>query len=267
MINQCRIAIIGAGNMGAALLRGVVSNQQVPVANITACDIDEAVLLPLEQLGVRTTMNLDEAVVDKHVVVLAVKPQIAFELIDRVSISSNQLVLSIMAGVTTASIELRFRGEIPVVRSMPQLLAFAGVAATAICPGKYVGKRDLDLATDLFDQVGSTVLVDEDQMDAVTGLSGSGPAYVYSIIEALVEGGVAVGLPADVATTLAAQTVLGAAHTVLHTGEKPKDLRTLVTSPNGTTMAGLRVLEDKGLTDALVGAVKAATARSRELGQ
>ena len=269
MIEQSRIAAIGAGNMGAALLRGIVSRKRVPAANITACDIDGTALEPLAELGMDTTSDPQAAVAGRHVILLAVKPQIAAGLIDQLSpsITPSQLLISIMAGVTTAAIEARLKKETAVVRSMPQLLAFACVAATAICPGAHAGRRQLQLARELFDQVGTTVVVEEHRMDAVTGLAGSGPAYVYSIIEALVEGGVSVGLPGDVATALAAQTVLGAAHTVLETGEKPADLRARVTSPNGTTAAGLKALSDKGLADALVSAVQAATARSRELGR
>ena len=269
MIEQSQIAAIGAGNMGAALLRGIVSRERVPAGNITVCDIDERALAPLAELGINTTSDPEAAIVDRHVILLAVKPQVAAGLIGRLSpsITPAQLLISIMAGVTTTAIEARLKKETAVVRSMPQLLAFAGVAATAICPGTHAGKGQLQLARELFDQVGTTVVVEEHQMDAVTGLAGSGPAYVYSIIEALVEGGVSVGLPVDVATSLAAQTVLGAAHTVLETGEKPADLRARVTSPNGTTVAGLQALDDKGLADALVSAVQAATARSRELGK
>ena len=255
--------------MGAALLRGIVSRQRVPAWNITASDIDETVLTPLAELGMNTTSDPEAAIAGKDVILLAVKPQIAPSLIDQLSpsITPAQLVISIMAGVTTEAIEARLKDGVPVVRSMPQLLAFACVAATAVCPGTHSGTGQLQLARELFDQVGTTVVVEEHQMDAVTGLSGSGPAYVYSIIEALVEGGVSVGLRGEVATALAAQTVLGAAHTVLETGEKPADLRARVTSPNGTTAAGLKALSDKGLADALISAVQAAAARSRELGQ
>ena len=269
MIEQSQIAVIGAGNMGAALLRGFVSRQRIPAGNITASDIDETALSPLAELGMNTTSDPEAAIAGRHVILLAVKPQIAPGLVDRLapSITSGQLLISIMAGVTTAAIESGLKREVAVVRSMPQLLAFAGVAATAVCPGAHAGSEQLQLARELFDQVGTTVVVEEHQMDAVTGLAGSGPAYVYSIIEALVEGGVSVGLPGDVATALAAQTVLGAAHTVLETGEKPADLRDRVTSPNGTTVAGLQALRDKGLADALISAVQAATARSRELGR
>ena len=269
MIEQSEIAAIGAGNMGAALLRGIVSRERVPAANITACDIDRSALEPLAELGMDTTSDPQAAIAGKHIVLLAVKPQIAAGLIDQLSpfITPAQLLISIMAGVTTEAIEARLQEGVPVVRSMPQLLAFARVAATAICPGAHAGAGQMLLARELFDQVGTTVVVEERQMDAVTGLAGSGPAYVYSIIEALVEGGVSVGLPGDVATVLAAQTVLGAAHTVLETGEKPADLRARVTSPNGTTFAGLQELSNKGMADALISAVQAATARSRELGR
>ena len=269
MIEQCLVASVGAGNMGGALLRGIVAHGRIPAGNITACDIDRSALAPLAELGMATTTDPLAAISGKQIVLLAVKPQNSSSLMDRLSssITPDQLLVSIIAGITTKAIEGRLQSNVPVIRSMPQLLAFAGVAATAICPGAHAGPAQLQLARELFDQVGSSVVVEEHQMDAVTGLSGSGPAYVYSIIEALVEGGVSVGLPGDVATTLAAQTVLGAAHTVLLTGEKPADLRARVTSPNGTTVAGLQALRDNGMAGALISAVQAAAARSRELGR
>ena len=267
MIADRDIGFIGAGNMGGALIRGVIDGGVVRAGKITVTDVVPEALAALGELGLKTTAEASAAA-GRDIVVLAVKPQVASEVIASVSASirGDATVVSIMAGVTTASIEERLPLDIAVVRAMPQLLAFTGMSATAICAGAHAGASDLALATELFDQVGSTVTVDESQMNAVTGLSGSGPAYVYTIIEALIDGGVAVGLTRAVATQLAAQTVLGAAQSVMQTGESPASLRSKVTSPGGTTIAALQVLEERGLRGALIDAVRAATERARELG-
>ena len=172
-----------------------------------------------------------------------------------------------MAGVTTQSIEEHLNADIPLVRVMPQTLVRLRMGACAFCPGRFAGADHLQQVRQLLEYVGSTVEVSEAQMDAVTGLSGSGPAYVYTIIDALADGGVRAGLPRAVAQTLAAQTLAGAAHMVLESGEHPSILKEQVTSPGGTTIAGLHKLEEKGLRDALISAVLAAGDRSKELGQ
>ena len=172
-----------------------------------------------------------------------------------------------MAGTPTAQIEAQVETPVPVVRVMPQMLAAIGQAASALCGGRHAEPRHVDLVRSLFNLVGSTVVVTEEQMDAVTGLSGSGPAYVYTIIEALSDGGVRVGLPRDVAFTLAAQTVMGAARMTLESDLHPAALKEQITSPGGTTIAGLHKLEEKGLRDALISAVEAACQRSIELGR
>jgi len=172
-----------------------------------------------------------------------------------------------MAGVSTATIESQWEAPIPVVRVMPQTLAQLGAAASGICGGRHATPAQVELVRALFDRVGSTALVAEYQMDAVTGLSGSGPAYIYTVLEALADGGVRVGLSREVALKLAAQTALGAARMVLESGQHPAVLRDQVTSPGGTTIAGLHKLEEKGLRDALISAVQAATERSAQLGQ
>ena len=155
----------------------------------------------------------------------------------------------------------------PVVRVMPQMLVRVGAAASGVCAGQHVTEAQIELVRALFDEVGSTVVVSETQMDAVTGLSGSGPAYVYTVIEALAAGGVLMGLSREDALQLAAQTVLGAARMVIESGQHPAILKDQITSPGGTTIAGLHKLEEKGLRDALISAVQAATQRSVELGK
>jgi pyrroline-5-carboxylate reductase len=269
MTEECKIGVIGAGNMGGALLSGLVAAGRVSPAQLTAADLREAVLQPLRELGVRTSTRAEDAVLGQQVVVLGVKPQSApalFQLVKQ-HLRPEQILVSIMAGVSTAAIEAELGAPVPVVRVMPQTLAQLGAAASGVCGGKYAAPAQVELVRAIFDQVGSTVLVGEYQMDAVTGLSGSGPAYIYTVIEALADGGVRVGLSREVALKLAAQTALGAARMVLESGQHPAFLRDQVTSPGGTTIAGLHKLEEKGLRDALISAVQAATERAIELGQ
>jgi pyrroline-5-carboxylate reductase len=250
-------------------VRGLVAAGRVPPAQLTAADVRDAALEPLRRLGLRTETDPSRAVPGQSILVLGVKPQTAADLLQALAavLRPDQIVVSIMAGVSTAAIEAQLSQPVAVVRVMPQILAGLGCAASGVCAGLHAGAAEVRLVQDLFDQVGSTVLVAEAQMDAVTGLSGSGPAYVYTVIEALADGGVRVGLSREVAMKLAAQTVLGAARMVLESGQHPALLRDQVTSPGGTTIAGLHKLEEKGLRDALISAVQAATARAAELGR
>ncbi|MEX0716428.1 MAG: pyrroline-5-carboxylate reductase, partial [Planctomycetaceae bacterium] len=212
--------------------------------------------------------GLDGAV-EADVIVLAVKPQHMAEALSQLAghLHETQLVVSIAAGVPIATIAQSLGENVRIVRVMPNTPALVGAGASAFALGGAATADDAELAERLFATVGIAVRVPEDLLDAVTGLSGSGPAYVYQAIEALSDGGVRVGLPRDVATKLAAQTVLGAARMVLDTGEHPAALKDAVTSPGGTTIAGLHALEQGGLRKCLIDAVVAATARSRELGQ
>ncbi len=267
MIENCNIGVIGSGNMGGALISGLLKTGRDP-ASITAVDVRDEVLRPLRAQGVNTDSDLTAAVHGQAVVVVAVKPQIACDVLALIAaeLQKSQVVVSIMAGVKTSTIEAQFAEEIPVVRVMPQTLVSEAVAASALCSGTFATADHLSLAAAIFDDVGITVTVDEAQMDAVTGLSGSGPAYVYTIIEAMADGGVRMGLSREVALKLAAQTVRGAAHLVCQSGEHPAILRERVTSPGGTTIMGLHKLEEKGIRDALFSAVAAAAERSAELG-
>ena len=267
MIENCSIGVIGSGNMGGALIAGLLKQGYDP-SQITAVDLRDEVLGPLRAKGVRTSTQIAAAVQKQDVVLVATKPQSANSILAEVGreLGPGQLVISIMAGVKTATIEGLFSSEVPVVRVMPQTLVSEAVAASALCRGSFATEDDIATATAIFDLVGITVIVEEAHMDAVTGLSGSGPAYVYTIIEALANGGVRMGLSREVALKLTAQTVLGAAHLVCHSGEHPAILRERVTSPGGTTIIGLHKLEEKGIRDALLSAVAAATERSAELG-
>jgi len=255
--------------MGGGLLHGLLDAGAVQAASVAAVDLREEMLAPLRGRGVHTSRNLADAVAGRELVVLAVKPQGAGPVMAELGalLSMDQVVVSLMAGVRTSAIEAALGGAYAVVRTMPQTLVRIGAAATAVCPGAHAGDQEMAQVCRLFDAVGSTVRVAESQIDAVTGLSGSGPAYVYTIIEALADAGVGVGLSRDVALRLAAQTVAGAARMVLESGQHPAALRDQVTSPAGTTIEGLRVLEEKGLRDALISAVRAAARRAAELGR
>lgn len=262
------IAFVGAGNMAGALIRGLLGTQKVRPEQIVASDPDEARLGVLaSELGIRTTPSNPDALREADVVVLATKPQAFRLLLPDVegALEPDALVISIAAGISTKLIEQQLPDGARVVRSMPNTPALVGMGATAITAGANASEADLELAEELFESVGIVVRVPERQLDAVTALSGSGPAYVFSMIEGLRDAAVREGLPEDVALELSAQTVLGAARLLVDGGESPETLRDKVTSPGGTTRAGLDALETAGFADALGRAVRAATRRSEEL--
>lgn len=261
------VAVVGAGNMGGCLLTGLLA-AGVPAAKLTAIDLREDLLAPLAQRGVTTSNDL-AAVQSAELVVVALKPQVAPDVLPSLATHLNtaQVVVSVMAGMPTSALEAHLGAGQPVVRVMPQTLVQLGAGATAVCVGSAAAAAALAAVRALFDRVGTTVEVSEAQMDAVTGLSGSGPAYIYTVIEALADGGVRAGLPREVALQLAAQTAAGAGRMVLETATHPATLRDQVTSPAGTTIAGLTQLEQGGVRHAFIAAVDAATRRSRELGK
>ena len=267
MIAKSKLGFVGTGNMGRALIEGLVG--QLPSGQITAADIRPEALEGLAALGVRTSTNSADAVRGQDLVVLVLKPQAAAPVLKGLAahFSTQQVVVSLMAGVSTARLEALLPAQTAVVRVMPQTLVKIKGAACALCAGRAASAEQVGQVRSLFDLVGTTVEVAENLMDAVTGLSGSGPAWAYTVVEALTDGGVCAGLPRETALKLAAQTLLGAARLVLEGGAHPAVLRDQVTSPGGTTAAGLHKLEEKGLRDALISAVLAATARSAELGQ
>ena len=270
MIQNKRIAIIGVGNMGEALVGGIVKTGLLDPARIAAFDAERERLKAIsERWKIAAANDSAEAVRDSDVILLAVKPQTIPAVLDelRSVVAPRQMLLSIAAGVRTSLIEERLNVPCPVVRAMPNTPALVGRGIAAICPGKFAEQEHLTIARTLLGTVGDVVVVAENQMDAVTGLSGSGPAYVYTLIEALSDGGVKMGLPRSIALKLAAQTVLGAAKMVLETGEHPAVLRDRVTSPGGTTITGMQVLESRGFRNAAISAVEAATKRSKELGK
>lgn len=270
MTQATTIAFIGAGNMAGALLRGLLATGAVLPEQIVCSDVRRERLNELQtKFGVRVETSNARAAASADLIVLAVKPQVfdrtLVELHDAVKPTS--LVVSVAAGVSTKAIEARLPALTRVVRTMPNTPALVLAGATGIAKGAHASDADVEVVDKLFQSVGKTVVLEESLLDAVTGLSGSGPAYVFLIIEALADAGVKVGLHRESALLLAAQTVLGSAKLLLETGEHPGRLKDMVTSPGGTAIAGLHTLESGGLRTTLIDAVECATARAKELGR
>lgn len=263
-----RVAFLGGGNMATAIIRGLIRAGLAPSKiTATARRADKKAALEKEH-GVRSTLDNLAAAREAEVVVLSVKPQALDKVLTEIApaIDRSKLVISVAAGVPIAAIERRLGAGARIVRTMPNTPSLVGLGATAISVGEHATPEDLALATAMFDSVGLTTVVDEYLLDAVTGLSGSGPAYIFLIIEALSDAGVKVGLSRHQALQLAAQTVLGSAKLLLETNVHPGALKDQVTSPGGTAIAGLHTLEAGGLRTTLIDAVEAATRRARELG-
>lgn len=256
--------VFGGGRMGAALLRGLLRAGREP-ASLAVVERDEARRgeLASELPGV----TIGDRPPPGESVVLAVKPADA-EVACRAAVAGGaRRLLSLMAGVTVATIEGWSGPQVHVLRAMPNTPALVGAGVSAVAAGTSADEADLRWATSVLGAVGEVVRVAEPDLDAVTGLSGSGPAYVFAVVEALIDGGVAAGLSAEVSRTLVLATLAGSARLLIETGASPEELRQQVTSPGGTTEAGLGALADHGLHSALVAAVAAATVRSRELGR
>jgi pyrroline-5-carboxylate reductase len=265
-----KIGLIGGGNMASALIRGLLASNTLRPEQIRVSDVRGDQLAELEKsFGIQTHGDNSALLAWANVVVLSVKPQVISQVLEQVSsmLESNTLVISIAAGVPLAALEARLPAGARVLRAMPNTAAIALAGATGIAPGSHAAPEDVRFAKTLFDAVGRSVVLDESALDAVTGLSGSGPAYVMLIIDALADGGVKVGLNRETALMLAAQTVFGSAKLLLETGEHPGRLKDMVTSPGGTTIAGLHALEAGGLRHTLMNAVEVATRRATELGQ
>ncbi|MGI6036027.1 MAG: pyrroline-5-carboxylate reductase [Limnochordia bacterium] len=265
-----RLGIIGVGAMGSALLTGVLRQGLFAPDQVIINDLDANRSAQVAKgAKVRAASSNLDVVENADVLLLAVKPKDVGSVLGEIGqrLSARQLLLSIAAGINLAFIEGRVSSGVPVIRVMPNTPCLVGRGAIALSPGRSVDNDTLDLGRRIFAAVGKVVIVDEPLMDAVTGLSGSGPAFVYTVIEALSDGGVAAGLPRSIADQLAVETVLGAAVMVAETGEHPAKLRDMVTSPAGTTIAGMRVLEEGGIRSALIEAVLRATERSCQLGE
>jgi pyrroline-5-carboxylate reductase len=264
-----KLAVIGAGKMGETLISALLRAGEVQADEVIATAAHQPRLDQLARgFGIATTLDNREAVRGADLVLLCVKPQIAPKVLEELAedLDEGQLLISIIAGLTTARIEAQLGGRrIPVARAMPNTPSRIGYGMSAVCGGKWTSPEQLELARTIFDGLGRALVLDEKHFDAVTGLSASGPAFIYIVIEAMAEGGVKVGLPRKVATELAAQTVLGAGHMVLETGDHPALLKDEVTTPAGCTMDGILQLEDGGLRVTLIKAIVEATRRAREL--
>jgi len=264
-----KIAFIGAGYMGSAIIRGLIKSQACPASRLVAFDPAPGAAAAMAQMGVVMAKDIAEAARGADVVILAVKPQIMAKVAATLkeSLEKKTLVVSIAAGVTTANLESWLGSGAKVVRAMPNMAATVMESATAVCRGKAAGDGEMALALAVLGSVGGGVEVDETMMDAVTGLSGSGPAYVFMFLEGLIDAGVRCGLPRDTAAYLARQTLYGSALLAMESGEHPSLLKERITSPGGTTMAALAALEEDGFRGSIINAVTAAMERSRELGE
>jgi pyrroline-5-carboxylate reductase len=265
-----RVAFLGTGNMGEALVKGLLRAGVATKEEILCTELRPERQEEIRaRYGVRVTGDSAKAVAEADIIVLSVKPQNMDELLEQIApaIDHSKLVISIAAGISIAAIARKLGAGVRIVRTMPNTPALVGAGATALARGAHATDADLQQAKALFEAVGIAHVVDEHHLDAVTGLSGSGPAFVFLVIEALADGGVKTGLARPAAMALAAQTVMGAAKLVLETGEHPGRLKDQVTSPGGTAIAGVHALEQGGLRAALIAAVEAAAKRSHELGE
>jgi len=267
MLLDNSVGFIGGGNMAEAIIKGLITGGMAS-RNIIVSDpvLDRRAHLA-STLEIKTTDDNSEVAQESDLIVLSIKPQMAANVLSGLesAINPQKLVLSIMAGISTTFIEESLQNGIRVIRAMPNTPALVQSAATALCGGRRATEADLALAKELFSLVGVVYQVGERQMDAVTGLSGSGPAYVFSFVDALSAAGVKNGLPRDVATGLAVQTVLGSAQLLQQGSEHPAVLRDRVCSPGGTTIAALHTLENGRLHGLIMDAVDAAVKRSKEL--
>jgi pyrroline-5-carboxylate reductase len=262
------IGFIGGGNMAEALIRGLVEAgigpDKIGVSDPRQERLDELA----KKYGLRTDLDNLSIARSAEVVVLATKPQVLPSVLDQLrGQAEDKLFVSVAAGIPTTLIQERLGEGTRVIRAMPNTPALVGAGATALALGKDANEEDARIGTSIFDAVGVTEILKENQLDAVTGLSGSGPAYVFVVLESMADAGVKLGLPRPVALKLAAQTVMGSAKLLLDTNGHPGQLKDMVTSPGGTTIAGLHALEQGGLRNTLMSAVEAATKRAKELGE
>ncbi|WP_281255646.1 pyrroline-5-carboxylate reductase [Desulfamplus magnetovallimortis] len=265
------MGFVGSGNMGEALISGLVMSNAASPENIICSDINQETLDEIhEKYGIRTTTSNIEVVQLSDIIIYAVKPQILGKVFKETSdtLDRSKLIISIAAGVPLAAIAAGLQKELRLIRVMPNICAFVKESATAIAAGDYVEEGDVELAKAIFDSVGISVFIRENTlMDAFTGLSGSGPAYIFMIVDAMADAGVKMGLSRKNALLLSTQTVLGAAKLLMESKEHPGQLKDRVTSPGGTAIAGIHTLEAGGLRTTIINAVESATNRSMELGR
>jgi len=268
-MNSEKLGFIGIGNMGEALLRGIISSGLMPPDDILASDLDIDKLSSLShELKIAAVESNRELVSRASVILVALKPNVILSVLSDISayISEPKWCISIAAGVSTDAIEDALQKDLPVVRVMPNTPAMVNEGMAAICPGKHASKEHIQRTQQIFQAVGKAIVVKEEKlMDAVTALSGSGPAFVFLMIESLTDAGVQLGLSRADAAVMAAQTVLGASKMLVDTGEHPAVLKNKVTSPGGTTAAGLYELERGNVRAGIIDAVVAAALRSKQL--
>ena len=267
-LEKHKVAIIGAGRIGESLIAGLLDVKAIPADRIIAtCRHQPKLDVLHKKYGIKVTTSNVQAVEEADLVVVAVKPQVVAEVLPEIApaLSPKKLLISVAASVTTALFERGLEGAIPVVRAMPNTPCFVKTGMTGVCGGKHATPEHLALTQRIFQAIGRCLVVEERHMDAVTGLSASGPAFIYMVIESLAEAGVKVGLPRAVATELAAQTVLGSAQMVLVTGDHPALLKDQVTTPAGCTIDGILELEEGGMRVTLIKAVVRAVRRASEL--
>jgi len=263
-----RMALIGVGAMGSALAKGLSSKGTIEAGNMVGFDVDDGRLKrAVDEIGINAATSCASAAADAEIVLIAVKPKDVQTVLDAIGpiLRPDQLLISIAAGIALDTLERTVAPDVPVIRSMPNTPCLVGEGMTGYALGRAAGLKHDDIAQEIFGAVGRAVQVAENLLDVVTGLSGSGPAFIYIAIEALADGGVKMGLTRADAQLLAAQTVLGAAKMVLTTGQHPGALKDAVASPGGTTIAGLVALEEVGFRSAFIKAVEAATRRCAEL--
>ena len=271
MLKNKKISIIGTGNMGEALLSGLISSGSSNPKNIICTDIRENKLKTIqEKYGVHTTSDNVKAVETSEIIIYAVKPQIIASVLRETAscLDMSKLIISIAAGVPLVAIESCLNKELRLIRVMPNIAAFVKESASVIAAGGKATEEDIKLSLAIFDSMGKSIFLKENiLMDAITGLSGSGPAYIFLIVDAMADAGVKVGLSREDALFLSSQTVLGAAKLLIETKEHPGRLKDMVTSPGGTAIAGIHTLEKGGIRTTLINAVEVATKRSKELGE
>lgn len=267
-LSEKNLAVLGTGKLGGILLRAYLKQGLFTPKRVTATvKHEEKAAILGKELGVKVATDNRKAVQNADIVLLGVKPQVVGEVLKEIApeLSNGALIISVAASVPTAYIESRVGDKVAVIRAMPNTCSIVGCGMTGICRGSHASPEHLEMAKAMFNAVGRTVVVDEKNMDAVTGLSASGPAFAYIILESLAEAGVKVGLPRDVSTLLAAQTMKGAASVVLETGDHPALLKDSVTTPAGCTIDGIMELEEGKLRVTLIKAVVKATQRAGEL--
>ena len=270
MLKEKKIGIIGTGNMGEALIDGLLHSRSSVPENIICSDVKKEKLKSVrEKYGITSKTNNPDVVKASDIIIYAIKPQIMTKILKETAdfLDSSKIIISIAAGVPLSAIESCLNKELRLVRVMPNIAAFVREGASAIAPGRHTSEGDLKIAKAVFDSVGKSVIIEESLMDAITGLSGSGPAYIFLIVDALADAGVKMGIARDDALFLSSQTVLGAAKLLMDTKEHPGKLKDKVTSPGGTAIVGLHTLEEGGLRTTLINAVEAATNRAKELGE